>query len=147
MGDPKKHRKKYETPSHPWRGERIKEESGLVKEFGLKNKKEVWKASSFLRKFKKQTKMLITESGAQAEKEKKLMLEKLARLGLATSDIHLEDVLGLGTKDILERRLQTQVVRKNLANSMKQSRQFIVHGHVSIKGHKVTIPSNMVLRE
>jgi len=44
MGKPKFSRKKYETPSHPWQEDRIKAENELVKKYGLKNKKEVWKA-------------------------------------------------------------------------------------------------------
>ena len=44
MGDPKKLRKKYTPPRHPWQGSRILAENGLVKEHGLKNKKEIYKA-------------------------------------------------------------------------------------------------------
>ena len=41
MGDPKKNRKKYQTPTTAWSKSRIEEEAVLVKEFGFKNKK--WK--------------------------------------------------------------------------------------------------------
>ena len=40
MGDPKFSRKTYDTPSHPWQGERIKAEVEIVRAFGLKNKTE-----------------------------------------------------------------------------------------------------------
>ncbi|MDP7610203.1 MAG: 30S ribosomal protein S4, partial [Candidatus Woesearchaeota archaeon] len=43
MGDPKKQRKKYSKPSHPWQTERIEVEKVLMKEYGLKNKKEIWR--------------------------------------------------------------------------------------------------------
>ena len=52
MGDPKKQRKKYTTPRHPWQRDRLDEERQLLKDYGLKNKKELWKFESLLRKFK-----------------------------------------------------------------------------------------------
>jgi small subunit ribosomal protein S4 len=53
----------------------------------------------------------------------------------------LEDVLALTVEDILERRLQTHVYKKGLANSIKHARQLIVHGHIAVDGRRVTIPS------
>ena len=38
MGDPKKIRKSYRTPSHPWQKQRIVEEDELLKTYGIKNK-------------------------------------------------------------------------------------------------------------
>ena len=34
MGDPKKLRKKYEPPRHPWQASRIESEKILFKEYG-----------------------------------------------------------------------------------------------------------------
>ena len=59
MGDPKFSRKKYETPSHPWQADRIKEENELIKKYGLKNKKEVWKVKSLLRNFRRDRKSVV----------------------------------------------------------------------------------------
>ena len=41
MGDPRKARKQYRTPSHPWQKVRLEDESKLAVEYGLKNKKEI----------------------------------------------------------------------------------------------------------
>ena len=41
MGSPKKQRKKYSKPSHPWQKARIEEEKALKKEYSFKNKKEL----------------------------------------------------------------------------------------------------------
>ncbi|PIN72350.1 30S ribosomal protein S4, partial [Candidatus Woesearchaeota archaeon CG10_big_fil_rev_8_21_14_0_10_47_5] len=41
MGDPRKIKKKYSTPIHPWQRARIEEEGVIIKDHGLKNKKEV----------------------------------------------------------------------------------------------------------
>lgn len=144
MGDPKKQRRKYSTPMHPWKAERINEESALQKEYGLKNKTELWKMSSALKKLKEQAKALITRTGAQAEKEEALFRKRLEKMGLIGEGVKLENVLDLGVKTILERRLQTQVCRKGLAKSMNQARQFITHGHITLKGRKVNIPSYML---
>jgi len=59
MGDPRKIRKKYQTPSHPWIKSRIDEEKVLTREFGTKNKKEIWKMETVLKNFKTQSKHLI----------------------------------------------------------------------------------------
>ena len=73
-------------------------------------------------------------------------MDKLYRLGLLDKDATLDDVLSLTVQDILERRLQTVVWRKGLARTIKQARQFIVHGHVYVNGRRVTVPSYWVKR-
>ena len=144
MGDPRKQRKKFSGPLHPWRRTRIEEEKILVEEYGLRNKKDLWKMTSKLGHFKKQAKSLIARQGTQAELEKKLFLAKLQRLSLIGADGTFDDVLSLASKDIFERRLQTLVYRKGFAHSVLQSRQFIVHGHVFIHGQKMNVPSYLV---
>ena len=144
MGDPRKQRKKYSGPQHPWNRKRIGEERVLVEDYGLKNKKDLWKVTSKLTHFKKQAKALIVRRGEQAESEKRLFLEKLHRLNLVGATATIDDVLGLAVRDILERRLQTLVMRKGLAQSAKQARQFIVNGHISVNGQTMTVPSYLV---
>lgn len=144
MGDPRKHRRKYSKPSHPWQKKRIEEERGIIKEYGLKNKKELWKMESKLNKFAKQAKKLIAEKGEQVAKEKQQLLLKLAKLGLLPKGSDLTGVLGITLKDVLNRRLQTVIYKKNLAKSMKQSRQFITHKHITVDGKKVTSPGYIV---
>ncbi len=144
MGDPKKQRKKFNKPTHPWQRTRLEEEKVLKSEYALKNKKELWKMNSLLSKFKAQTKVLIRKSGEQGEKEVKQFLDKLTKLNLIPANTPIEDVLNLTLKDILERRLQTIVFRKGLAKTMKQARQFITHGHVIVNNKKITIPSYIV---
>ena len=144
MGDPRRIKKKYQTPSHPWQGERIKEEKEIVIKFGLKNKKEVWKMQSALKKIKRQTKSLIALSTAQADKEMKLLLAKLAKLKILPETAQLDEVLGLKLEDILNRRLQTILFKKGLARTIKQARQFIVHGHITLNNQKITVPAYLV---
>lgn len=150
MGDPKFPRRSYDAPSHPWRGERIKAETEICNEYGLKSKRELWKSQAVLRNLRNQSKLLqarVRLNDEQARLEASLLLKKCGRLGLLPMDgSTLDDVLGLKQETILSRRLQTLVHRKGLAATCKQARQFIVHGHVSIDGRKVTIPGYMVKR-
>ncbi len=147
MGDPRKTRKKYETPVHPWNKERIDEEKTLSREYGTRNSREFHKTRSLLKKFKDQAKKLIALKTAQAEKERSQILEKLNRTGLLSGNSSLDPVLDLGLRDVLERRLQTQVYKKGMARSVKQARQFITHGHVTVNGKKITSPSYMLSAE
>ncbi len=146
MGDPKKTRKKYSTPSHPWQKARIEEETELTKSYALKNKKEIWKMGSILKRFKKQAKKLGSLDSKQAEKEKEQLLKRLKAMNLLKEEDNLETILILNPKDIMERRLQTIVVKKGFARSMKQARQFITHGHVGIGNKIITSPSYIVLQ-
>jgi small subunit ribosomal protein S4 len=144
MGSPKKQRKKFSTPTHPWEKERILAEKDLLKEYGLNRKYEAWKMNSILKKLTRQAKNLIATNNPQSELESKQLLSKLNSLGLANKDSKIEDVLSLSLKDLMERRLQTIVFRKNFAHSMRQSRQFIVHQHISLGTKTVTSPSYLV---
>ncbi len=144
MGDPKKQKKKYNKPKHPWEENRIKEEKELKKEYDIKNKKKIRKTQSKLRKIKAQTKRLIVNKTEQGEKEKKQLLSKLYKLGLTKKGVELEDILGLTLRNILDRRLQTLVYKKNLARSIDQARQFISHGHITVSNKKMNIPSYII---
>ncbi len=151
MGDPRFNRKKYETPKHPWEAERIKEEWELKKKYGLKNKREIWKAKSLLRNFRAQARYLqakLRYGDEQAERQQKQLFDKITRLGiLDEGNATLDAILSLNVEDILKRRLQTIVYLKGLARTPKQARQFIVHGHISIGGRRVTIPGYLVRKE
>tara|TARA_Y100000310_G_scaffold341787_1_gene442125 strand:- start:23481 stop:24194 length:714 start_codon:yes stop_codon:yes gene_type:complete len=144
MGSPRRQRKKFSKPSHPWQKERILEEKDLLKEYGLNRKYEIWKMDSILKNFTRQAKNLITTKNPQVDKERSQLLTKLSSLGLVGKESKIEDVLSLTLKDIMERRLQTLVFRKNLANSVNQARQFIVHEHISLGDKTVTAPSYLV---
>jgi len=144
MGSPKKQRKKFSKPSHPWQKERILAEQELLKSYGLRRKYEIWKMNSILKNFTRQAKNLITIKTLQTDKEKSQLLTKLSSLGLIESGAKMEDVLSLTLTNVMERRLQTLVYKKNMAKSLTQARQFIVHEHISIGDKKITSPSYIV---
>ncbi len=147
MGHPKLKKKTYSKPTHPWQKERLEIERELLKEFGLKNKEEVWKANALLRKYAKQAKTLIALSSPQSEIERAKLLKKLTSLGFIEETAKLEDVLTITLNDILSRRLQTIIFKKGLSKSIRQARQFITHEHVSIGDKKITSPSYLVSKK
>jgi small subunit ribosomal protein S4 len=147
MGQPRRITKKYSTPKHPWRAERIAEEKEIGRKYGLKNKKEIWKAHASLRAARQQARKLLAQKTAQAEVERTQLIARLVRLGLLKPDAGVDDILALTTTDFLDRRLQTVVHKLNMASTISQARQFITHGHVLIKGKKVTAPSYPVRAE
>ncbi|MEM0333165.1 MAG: 30S ribosomal protein S4 [Candidatus Aenigmatarchaeota archaeon] len=140
----KRFRKKYKKPRRPWDKSLLEEERKLMIEYGLRRKKELWRAKEILRKYRR----LARKLNAIKDKDReKILLGKLYKMGLVDENANLDTVLSLTVKDILNRRLQTIVYRKGLANTIKQARQFIVHGHVKINGRKVVYPSYLVPRE
>ena len=147
MGHPKFPSKHYDTPSHPWQKVRIEEESGLIHQYGLKNKREIWRANTKVREMRRQARKLTANSGDdQAQKEKNLLLAKLNRLGMLEQNSGLEDVLTMTPESVLDRRLQTQVYLQGLSSTVKQARQLIVHGHISIDGAVARVPGILVTK-
>ncbi|WNY27519.1 hypothetical protein MsAm2_13200 [Methanolapillus ohkumae] len=151
---PGKKHKTYETPNHPWQEARMAGEVELIKAYGLRNKREVWKAESSLRKYRSDAMNLLAHLAASegdlkgnAKTEADQILGRLIRYGILKPDSEIDDILGLKPENILERRLQTQVLRLGLARTVLQSRQFITHGHIAINGRRATIPSMLISKE
>jgi len=137
----KRKHKIYSKPKRPFDKVRIEEESKLKKEFGLKNKKEIWKADAKIKKIREKAKKLISANS----KEQKALFKKLKKDGLEVESI--ADVLSLNKKDYLKRRLQTILVIKNLATTPKSARQLINHKKVLVNQRVVNSPSYIVPKE
>ncbi|WP_327051461.1 30S ribosomal protein S4 [Halomicrococcus gelatinilyticus] len=144
MSLPGENTKFYETPNHPFQGERIAEEQGLMDRYGLKNKEELWRSQSQLRNFRREARQLLGGLTGEDTDEDEEFVSRLKRLGILDDGDELGDVLLLEVTDVLERRLQTVAYRKGLANTPEQARQFITHGHVRVDGRRVSIPSYKV---
>jgi small subunit ribosomal protein S4 len=150
MSSQKFPRKRYDTPMHPWKESRIKSERELIKKYGLKNHKEVWKAKTYLGKHREQARELLAKIGTaspQAKKESDQLLVHLTRMGILSMGASLDDVLALQTETVLSRRLQTLVYLKGFSMTPYQARQLINHGHIAVNNRKVTIPSYMVAKD
>ena len=142
MGHPKKSRKTWKRPKKPYDKDRLVREKKVLKDFGLRRKREIWRAESMLRSFRRRSRELLSHPN---EKKQKELFDRLNKLGMKAEK--LDDVLLLRLEDILSRRLQTVVYKKGLAKTLKEARQFIVHRHVLIKDKRVWYPSLLVLAD
>src|SRR5512141_1893493 len=130
MGYPGKNRKMYARPRTPWQAERIAGEVEVVKAYGLRNKRELWKAQAVLRKYRQASRnMLAAVSLGQAPPEAEAILNRLKRLGMLKEEGDLDAILSMTINDVLERRLQTQV-----------------HRHIQVSGRRVDVPGFLVKR-
>lgn len=138
----RKSKKSYKRPKITWDKARIERDKELKKNYGLIKKREIWKAETLLRKYRHLARRLAATKDKKTERE---LVEKLLKLGLLEKGAGLDDVLSLNVEDVLSRRLQTIVFKKGYANTPKEARQLIVHGHVKIAGRKASYPSYLVL--
>ena len=147
MGDPRKAKKTFNRPRSIWTTDQISSELYVVGSYGLRNKRELWKAQTEIARIRNQARSLLSlPIEVRHEKETKL-LNYLSRLGLVTSSSTLDDILNLKIEDILERRLQTVVMKRSSLKSPYQARQIVVHGHVSIGNRKINLPGYLVKKD
>ncbi|MEM0057036.1 MAG: 30S ribosomal protein S4 [Candidatus Geothermarchaeota archaeon] len=148
MGDPRRRfKKKYETPFKPWDPELLKEELTLVGEYGLKNKRELRRFVTMLKKIRRIAKSTFTMRPEIREEVITQLIKKLHTLGILDENATVNDILQLTVRSLLERRLQTIVYRKGLAKSIHHARQMIVHRHIMIGDRIVDRPGYLVKRE
>ena len=134
----KRKHKLYSKPKRPFDKARIEEEAKIKEEYGLKNKIEIWKADSQIKAIREKAKKLIS---AGHEKQRSLF-ERLKKIGFRADSI--SEVLSLEKKDYLNRRLQTIVFKKRLAQSPKHARQMITHKKILVDGKAIDSPSYIV---
>ena len=147
MGDPKYPRRVWRKPKRPLNYDLKMEELKTLGTFGLRTKRELWKAHTELSRVRHQARSLLAlRQEVRAEKEP-ILMKSLARIGLVSSDATLDDVLNLNVNDLLARRLQTIVSKKLGFKTPYQARQAVIHGHIMIGDRKVDIPSYTVTVE
>lgn len=140
----RKIRKKMETPKNPYDKARLESETKIMGEYGLRRKRELWRAETELRSIRRQAKEIMIH---EDEVKKKQVMDKLKRLGIIEKDAGLDDILRLSVRDILDRRLQTFLFRKSIANTPAQARQLITHGHITIGDSRIKYPSYIISKE
>lgn len=144
MGEPKRLNRQYDVPRMKWNKQKIKSDKKIIADFGLKRKKEIWKAETMVRNYRKKARLLLAGRVDDYATRKDELLGKLIRLGIFTKDHKIEDVLKLSANDILDRRLQTIVFRKGLSITPNQARQLITHGHILVNGKVRKTPSSLI---
>ena len=147
MGDPRKSRKTYQTPRHPWRKEQLEEELRLLGDYGLRNKRELRRHETQLSEIRGIARTLLGATEQQRAQLETNYLKRMSRLGILPETANVDNILDLSVKDLMERRLQTMVHRTGLARTVHQARQFVSHGHISIGGDIVSIPGYLVRKD
>ncbi len=147
MGDPRKAKKSYTRPRSIWTSDQISSELYVVGSYGLRNKKELWKAQTEIARIRNQARALLAISTEVRHEKETNLLNYLSRLGIVEDSSTLDDILNLKIEDILERRLQTLVMKRSNLKSPYQARQIVVHGHVSIGNRKINLPGYLVKKD
>ena len=132
MGDVKNFRKSWNKPKRPFNFDLKMEELKILGTFGLKTKRELWKARTELSRVRNQARSLLALREEVREKEEPILIHSLSRIGLVEQNATLDDVLNLEINDLLSRRLQTIIMKKFYFKTPYQARQAISHGHVMV---------------
>eukprot|EP00747_Dinoflagellata_sp_TGD_P150278 gnl/TRDRNA2_/TRDRNA2_177094_c0_seq11.p2 gnl/TRDRNA2_/TRDRNA2_177094_c0~~gnl/TRDRNA2_/TRDRNA2_177094_c0_seq11.p2 ORF type:complete len:193 (+),score=53.51 gnl/TRDRNA2_/TRDRNA2_177094_c0_seq11:74-652(+) len=139
--------KTFRKPKRPFEKERLDAEMKLVGEYGLKNKREVWRVQYVLSKIRTAARELLTldEKNETRMFQGEALLRRMVRLGLLLeNERKLDYVLGLTTAKIMERRLQTKVFKLGLAKSIHHARCLIRQRHIRVGKQICNIPSFVV---
>merc|ERR1712216_456790 len=139
--------KTFKKPRRPFEKERLDNELKTVGEFGLRNKRELWRVQFALNKLRNAARVLLTLD----EKDPKrifggeAIMRRMYRYGLLdeTQD-KLDHVLALGPEQFFERRLQTLVFKLGLAKSVHHARVLIRQRHIRVGKQIVNVPSFLV---
>ena len=144
MGDPKNPRRVWKKPKRPLNYDLKMEELKTLGNFGLKTKRELWKAHTELSRVRHQARSLLALREEERKEKEPVLMHSLTRVGLVGDSSTLDDVLNLQVNDLLSRRLQTVVFKKLGFKTPYQARQAVVHGHVMIGDRIVDVPSYRV---
>ncbi|KZZ86680.1 40S ribosomal protein S9 [Ascosphaera apis ARSEF 7405] len=149
--------KTYKVPRRPYESARLDSELKIIGEYGLRNKREVWRVQLTLSKIRRAARELLTldEKDPKRLFEGNALIRRLVRIGvLDESRMKLDYVLALRvedflerrlqTQDFLERRLQTQVYQLGLAKSIHHARVLIRQRHIRVGKQIVNVPSFIV---
>jgi small subunit ribosomal protein S4 len=147
VGDPHKPKKTYHRPRRIWTIDQLNAELYILGTYGLRNKRELWKAQSEVARIRNQARALLAVPPEFRRDKELRLLGFLNRLGLVKESASLDDVLNLKIEDILERRLQTIVMRKIMSKSATQARQIVSHCHVYVGSRTVNLPGYIVRKD
>lgn len=135
------------VPRRPFEKDRMDHELKLCGEYGLKNKREIWRVGLMLSHIRRAARELLTLPPKDPKRlfEGNALIRRLVRLGVLDENKRkLDYVLGLSVEDFMERRLQTQVYKMGLAKSVHHARVLIKQKHIRVGKQLVDVPSFMV---
>src|SRR3990167_1985531 len=105
----------------------------LIGEYGLKNKREIWRVNLQVAKIRSAARELLKMDEHEPKRifEGAALLRRLHRYGiLPENQNQLDYVLSLTTNNFLERRLQTLVFKLGFAKSIHHARILIKQRHI-----------------
>ncbi|ORY54365.1 40S ribosomal protein S9 [Leucosporidium creatinivorum] len=146
-GAPRNYSKVYKVPRRPFESARLDAELKLAGEYGLRNKREIWRISLILSKIRRAARELLKldEKDPKRLFEGNALIRRLIRIGVLDEQrMRLDYVLALKVEDFLERRLQTQVFKSGLAKSIHHARVLIRQRHIRVGKQIVNVPSFVV---
>ncbi|KAJ7068636.1 hypothetical protein C8F01DRAFT_1118817 [Mycena amicta] len=144
---PRNHSKTYKVPRRPFESARLDSELKLAGEYGLRNKREIWRIALILSKIRRAARELLKLDDKDPKRlfEGNALIRRLVRIGvLDEGRMRLDYVLALKVEDFLERRLQTQVFKSGLAKSIHHARVLIRQRHIRVGRQIVNVPSFVV---
>ncbi len=147
LGAPRTYSKTYTVPRRAYDSTRLDAELKLVGEYGLKNKREIYRIGLQLSKIRRAARDLLTRDEKDPKRlfEGNALIRRLVRVGVLSEDkMKLDYVLALRIEDFLERRLQSQVFKLGLARSVHHARVLIRQRHIRVGKQIVNVPSFMV---
>lgn len=144
IGAPRTYSKTYTVPRQAYDLSRLDAELKLAGEYGLRNKREIYRIGLQLSKIRRAARDLLTRDEKDPKRlfEGNALIRRLVRIGVLSEDkMKLDYVLALRVEDFLERRLQTQVFKLGLAKSVHHSRVLIKQRHIRVGKQIVNVPS------
>jgi small subunit ribosomal protein S9e len=151
---PKTYRNHSKTSGRPRKAfekERLDSEIKICGEYGLRCKREVWRVQLVLARLRKRARELLTleENDQRRIFEGQALLRRMFKYGLLNPETEngLDYVLALTLHKLLERRLQTRVLKGRLAHSIHHARVLIYGKFITVANQLCDVASYMVTVE